>query len=173
MLIIFYGTLVGWSSSLYLNNDITANSSFPALPLTHIFPPDLWWWCLNCLHFPFKPLFSFSRCSWLGACVQYTQFVFPAATSAVGAGMEQKNLPELLPKSRRREHKILGNIYRSFSWKHQCQTVTILFSCFTFVLLSQNKLILNGMFSFQGKKGENRAALCEVLFLVLPLQNDW
>lgn len=95
MLIIFYGTLdlVGWSSSLYLNNKIC---SF--LLSTTILPPDLWW-CLQgpvlmgCTNFPFKMLFSFSRCSWLGAWVQHIQFVLPAATTAGGAELSWRDKP--------------------------------------------------------------------------------
>lgn len=148
MLIIFYGTLdlVGWSSSLYLNNDISAHSAFPPHTFYHLSSGGaacralcLWLAWISLLK---NVIFLFQVQFGRVPVCSTIQFVFPAATTAVGAELGGQTSPNLLPKPS------LGTIYRSFSWKHQHQTLTILFSCFTFVLLSQNKFILNGMFSF-------------------------
>lgn len=52
---------------------------------------------MDYMYFSFKILFSFFRYCWLGVCVQYMQFVFPPATTAVGAcsEIEKTNLFEL------------------------------------------------------------------------------
>jgi len=58
---------------------------------------------MNYMYFPFKIVFSFSRYCWLVACIQYVQFVFPPATSAVGAPSEIKKRNVFEPASQIQE----------------------------------------------------------------------
>lgn len=156
MLIIFYGTLdlAGWSSSLSLNNDITADSIFPHSLLRAFYPLISaggacrvlcsWIACIS----PLKHYFPFPGAAGWVPVYSTSRLFFQQPPLLWEPRWRRQTSPSLLPKSRKSERISSGNIYRSFSWKHECQTLTVLFSCFTFVLLSQNKLILNGMFSF-------------------------
>lgn len=100
MLIIFYGTLdvTGRSSSLYLNNDIPANSYFP---LHRILPPDLWWWCLqgpvlvDCMYW--KCYFPFpGAAGWVPVCSTSNLFFQqpPLLWELSWAELEEANLPK-------------------------------------------------------------------------------
>lgn len=90
-------------------------------------------------------------------------------------GWRRQSSLSLFPKSRKSEHINLGNIYRSFSRKHQCQTLTVLFACFTFVLLSKQvnfkwNVFILGKEKKKRKKAKQSSSLWGVIFSFTSLK---
>lgn len=117
---------------------------------------------MDCMYFSLKILFSFSRYCWLGACVLYVQFVFPPATTAVGArsAIEKTNLSELAFQIQEEWAHKLGQYLQEFHlemWVPNADYFVFVF-CLCFAQSKQVKFNLNVFILEKKKKKEKQSS---------------